>query len=122
MLNLVADILMVAGAIGAGVYCLILSRRLSRFTDLEGGMGGAVAVLSVQVDDLKKALEEARKASNGSVSRLTDMTKRAEESAARLEILLASMHDLPESEPKPGAKPTVTRRRRAACPEEQEAA
>ncbi len=121
MLNLIADILMAAGSIGAGIYCLVLSRRLSRFTDLEGGMGGAVAVLSVQVDDLTKALSEARRASAGSVSQLTELTRRAEESAAKLEILLASMHDLPEPGDAAG-KPRVSRRRRPARSEEQEAA
>lgn len=121
MINLIADILMAAGAIGAGVYCLVLSRRLSRFTDLESGMGGAVAVLSVQVDDLTKALAEARKASTGSVSQLTEMTRRAEDSAARLEILLASMHDLPDPG-EAGERPRVSRRRRPARSEEQEAA
>nr|WP_074258259.1 hypothetical protein [Vannielia litorea] len=121
-MNLIADVLLAAGAIGAGLYCLVLSRRLSRFTDLESGMGGAVAVLSVQVDDLTRALEEARKASRGSLSQLTDLTKRAEDSAARLEILLASMHDLPDTAAQPSARPTVTRRRRAARSEEQEAA
>ncbi|MFY0634223.1 MAG: hypothetical protein JXQ91_10445 [Vannielia sp.] len=121
MLDVIADILMTAGALGAGIYCLILSRRLSRFTDLQGGMGGAVAVLSVQVDDLKKALEAARAASTGSVDELTRLTERAEDSADKLEILLATMHDLPEPG-QTGPRPTVTRRRRTARNDEQEAA
>ena len=121
MINLIADILLAAGAIGAAAYCLVLSRRLSRFTDLESGMGGAVAVLSVQVDDLTKTLAGARQASVGSVAQLSELTKRAEKSASRLEILLASMHDLPE----PGevtSRPKVSRRRRSARGESQEAA
>ena len=43
-MEMVADILLVAGALGAGFYCYILARRLSRFNDLENGVGGAVAV------------------------------------------------------------------------------
>ena len=50
-MDVIADILLVAGALGAGFYCYILARRLSRFNDLENGVGGAVAVLSAQVDD-----------------------------------------------------------------------
>ena len=50
-MDLIADILLVAGALGAGFYCFILGRRLNRFNDLENGVGGAVAVLSAQVDD-----------------------------------------------------------------------
>ena len=120
-MTLIADILLAAGAMGAGLYCLVLSRRLSRFTGLEKGMGGAVAVLSAQVDDLTRALEEARKASRGSVAQLDELNTRAEEAASRLEILLASMHDLPE----PGwseGKARVTRRRRDRRSEAQEAA
>lgn len=48
-----ADILLVAAASGAGIYCFVLSRRLTRLNDLENGFGSAVAVLSAQVDDLR---------------------------------------------------------------------
>ena len=57
---MIADVLMVAGALGAGLYCYVLARRLRQFTDLEKGVGGAVAVLSVQVDDLTKVLAQAQ--------------------------------------------------------------
>lgn len=60
-MDLVADILLVAGALGAGLYCFVLARRLSRFTDLENGVGAAVAVLSAQVTDLQNALDSAQK-------------------------------------------------------------
>jgi len=69
-MNQIADILLVAGALGAGFYCFILARRLSRFNDLENGVGGAVAVLSAQVDDLTRALAAAR---NRASSRLVAM-------------------------------------------------
>ena len=59
-------------------------------------MGGAIAVLSVQVDDMTKALDKARAAATGSASSLEGLTARAEAVAARIELLLASMHDLPE--------------------------
>lgn len=95
-MNLISDILLLAAALGAGIYCLVLSRRLSRFNDLEKGVGGAVAVLSVQVDDMTKTLERAQAAATTSVSTLDDLTERAETAAKRLELLVASMHDLPE--------------------------
>ncbi|MHA6264147.1 hypothetical protein ACXYMO_13160 [Arenibacterium sp. CAU 1754] len=101
-MELVADILLVAGALGAGFYCFVLARRLNRFNDLEKGVGGAVAVLSAQVDDLTKTLVAAQQASEGSNSVLDDLTERAESVASRLELMMASLHDLPEQErPKP---------------------
>ncbi|MDU9006575.1 hypothetical protein [Sedimentitalea todarodis] len=95
-MELVADIFLVAGALGAGLYCFVLARRLNRFNDLEKGVGGAVAVLSAQVDDLSKTLASARAASDGSNAALEDLTGRAEAVAARLELMMASMHDLPD--------------------------
>ena len=101
MIEMIADILLVAGAIGAGFYCFILARRLSRFNDLEKGIGGAVAVLSAQVDDLTKTLQSAQQIASASTMSLDGLTDRAEGVAKRLEILVASMHDLPGESVKP---------------------
>ncbi|KUJ78883.1 hypothetical protein [Ruegeria profundi] len=109
-MELIADILLVAGALGAGLYCFVLSRRLRRFTDLEKGVGGAVAVLSTQADELKKSLDAARDASDRSGAVLKDLTQRAESVAQRLELMMASMHDVipPEDEPPtPTVSPTA---------------
>lgn len=94
---LIADILLGAGAVGAALYCLVLSRRLSRFTQLESGMGGAIAVLSAQVDDMTRALQAARETAGESSRALGALIDRAEKTAARLEIVLATMHDLPDT-------------------------
>ncbi|MDJ1008261.1 MAG: hypothetical protein QNJ13_10605 [Paracoccaceae bacterium] len=94
-MELIADILLIAGALGAAVYCVVLARRLNRFNDLEKGMGGAIAVLSAQVDDMTKTLEAARQTAGSSTGTLDELTGRAETVAQRLELLVASMHDLP---------------------------
>jgi hypothetical protein len=104
-MDLIADILLVAGALGAGFYCIILARRLNRFTDLEKGVGGAIAVLSAQVDDMTKTLTRAQHTAAGSAVELTELTARAESVAKRMELLIASMHDLPEPEPVRAAAP-----------------
>ena len=95
----IADILLVAGALGAALYCFVLARRLRRFTDLEHGVGGAVAVLSAQVDDLTKTLIRAQATAKGSVETLAQVNQRAEAAASRLELLVAAMHDLPDPAP-----------------------
>lgn len=95
-MNLISDILLSAGAFGAAIYCMVLAARLKKFTTLENGMGGAIAVLSVQVDDMTKALDKARMAATSSAVGLESQTARAEAVVARIELLLASMHDLPE--------------------------
>jgi hypothetical protein len=95
-MDLIADILLMAGSFGAAVYCYVLSTRLKRFTTLESGMGGAIAVLSAQVDDMTIALDKARGAANGSAESLEALTARGEAVARKLELLVASLHDLPD--------------------------
>ena len=104
-MDLIADIFLVAGSVGAAVYCWVLSARLKRFTTLESGMGGAIAVLSAQVDDMTAALEKARGAANGSAEGLEALTVRGEAVARKLELLVASLHDLPEPAAREGASP-----------------
>ena len=109
-MTLIADILLVAGALGAAFYCMILSRRLSQFNNLEKGVGGAVAVLSVQVDDMTKTLKGAQETAAESTVSLEGLTSKAEDVAKRLELLMASMHDLPDARPTsvaPTSKPTA---------------
>lgn len=110
-MEMIADILLIAGALGAGFYCFILARRLTKFTDLENGVGGAVAVLSAQVDDLSKTLNHAQHSAGTSSKSLGELTERAEDVARRLELLVASMHDLPQGSnsptPMPSAQPTA---------------
>ena len=94
-MGFVADILLIAAALGATFYCFVLSRRLSRFTDLEQGVGGAIATLSSQVDDMTKTLKSAQGSASASANSLGELTGKAEDAARRLELLVASMHDLP---------------------------
>ena len=100
-MSMIADILLVAAAIGATFYCVVLSRRLNRFNDLEKGVGGAIAVLSAQVDDMTRTLQSAQGAALASAGSLGDLTGRAEDAARRLELLVASMHDLPGASTSP---------------------
>lgn len=103
-----SDLLLAAGAFGAAAFCLVLSRRLKALTALDSGMGAAIAVLSAQVDDLTRALKAAQEVAQGTSGRLAAQTERAEAAARRLELLVAALHDLPESAP--AARPTAPAR------------
>ena len=104
-MDVIADILLAAGALGAGLYCFVLGRRLNRFNDLEKGVGGAVAVLSAQVDDLTRTLAAAQSTAGSSAATLSELTTRAEDTSRRLELQMASLHDIPEP---PETKPKAT--------------
>lgn len=95
-MQLISDILLALAALGAGLYCFVLARRLKRFNQLENGMGGAIAVLSAQVDDMTRAIDRARETAVTSERQLAALTERAEKGAEKLELLLASLHDLPD--------------------------
>lgn len=97
-MTLIADILLVAGALGATFYCFILSRRLGKFNNLENGVGGAIAVLSAQVDDMTKTLESAQNTASASTENLENLTIKAQDVAKQLELMMASMHDLPKAQ------------------------
>lgn len=107
-MTLIADALLIAGALGATLYCIVLARKLNKFNDLEKGVGGAVAVMSAQVDDMTKTLTQAEAEAKRSAADLEAATGRAEAAVTRLELLLASLHDLPEqpsTQPSPAPVP-----------------
>lgn len=108
-MDMVSDVLLGAGAFGAALYCHILSGRLKRFNALESGMGGAIAVLSAQVDDMTRALHAAQRQAQRSSEGLDALVSRGEAAAGKLELMLASLHDLPEEGE--GRKLRVVRRR-----------
>jgi outer membrane murein-binding lipoprotein Lpp len=121
-MELIADILLGAGALGVAVYCHVLSRRLRAFNQLENGIGGAVAVLSAQVDDLTRTLTQARQAAQESSTSLAEKTERAEKAAAKLELMLATLHDLPEESGAGAERRRFVRRRSALRDDAGEAA
>lgn len=95
-LSLLADALMIAASAGAGGYCLILSRRLSRLTSFDTGIGGAIAVLSAQVDEMKTALTKAKDGSDAAGTELGGLVRQAREISSELELMIAACHDFAE--------------------------
>lgn len=110
-MTIAADILIAIAALGAAVYCMILSRRLNRFRQLEGDMGTAIAVLSAQVDELTQALKRAQESASASAGHLSRLTEHADAGAKRLELVLASLHDIPLAGQAPSARHRAVRRR-----------
>ena len=95
-IGLVADLLMVAASLGAAIYCMVLSRRLSRLSSFDKGIGGAIAVMSQQVDEMKSALSEARSGTDGAGHQLQSLVSQAREISGELELMIAACHDFAE--------------------------
>ncbi len=96
LMNYGADILVIFASLGAMCYCIILSRRLNRLTSFDKGLGGAIAVMSSQVDEMKAALHEAKAGSDGAGKQLHDLVHQAREISAELEMMIAACHDFAE--------------------------
>jgi hypothetical protein len=105
-----ADLLIAAGAIGLAVFCFVLSRRLKALGRLDSGIGGAIAVLAAQVDDLTRALKAAQATARATASQLESQTERADTACRQLELLMASLHDLP---PPRSERPTAQAARKS---------
>jgi chromosome segregation ATPase len=118
-MEMIADGLLIAGALGAALYCRALGQRLNRLKDLDSGLGAAIAALSRQVDELREQLASARSMTGDQTRELVQLTARAEMAAGRLELLLASLHEGGGRKAGQGAK--VAERRAALRAAETEA-
>ncbi len=92
-MGLIADVLLIAGALGAALYCMILARRIKSLSRLDTGLGGAISALSKQVDEIQASVKTATQASGASMKDLMEVTGRAEIAAGRLELLLSTVHE-----------------------------
>lgn len=97
MIDLIADALLLGGALSACLYCFVLSRRLKKLASFESGLGGAIAVLSTQVDDMQRVLKETEATAGEASSQLRDLVQEAEDVAGNLDVLLASLSDIPDA-------------------------
>ena len=78
-MELIADGLLIATAMTAGLYCLVLSRRLRQLTDSGDGIGSQIDALDQALRETRAALTETREG----VSELRGSTKAAFEQLAR---------------------------------------
>lgn len=94
-MTFISDILLVFAAMAACFYCYVLAKRLRKLSDLDKGVGGAIALLAIQVDELTRALKSSEKAAQDAANLLENKAQQADLAAQRLELLIASLHDLP---------------------------
>lgn len=92
-------------SLGLAVFCVILARRLRRLNDLETGLGGAIAVMAVEVDRLERAIRTARDEATRASEALADEIVTARQERAiwdlRQKIAVAAGPD-------PAASPAAT--------------
>ncbi len=132
-MELIADGVLILAATVAGLYCMVLSRRLHSLTQMESGLGKAITSMSTQVDEMQDALSKAKSSTEERATALSGQLVAAEEIAQRLEKLLRAAEELeeqskqrapvesPQAKQSPFKTATLRRRPRAAPAEEDEA-
>ena len=132
-MELIADGVLVLAATVAGLYCLVLSRRLHSLTQMESGLGKAITGLSAQVDEMEDALSKAKSSTEERAVALGAQIAAAEEAAQRLERLLEAAENIEipsekkaepdQAEVEPAAfKVSKLRRKPRSAPEEEDEA
>ncbi|MHA1530317.1 MAG: hypothetical protein ACTSVG_14950 [Alphaproteobacteria bacterium] len=91
-MELIADGLLIATAMTAGLYCLVLSRRLRRLTDSGNSIGPQIEALDRALGDTRAALAETREgvlelrsSTKTAFDELTRETARGKETADLIE-------------------------------------
>jgi len=92
-MTFIADILLLVAAFAAAFYCRVLAVRLKRLSNTDRGLGGAITGLSVQVDEMESTLKAVAETADRRAAELSHLTKKAEKTTRRLELLLASLHE-----------------------------
>ncbi|MEM7546938.1 MAG: hypothetical protein AAF367_15525 [Pseudomonadota bacterium] len=77
-MELISDGLLILAAVTASLYCLVLSRRLRRLSQMDGGLGQMIGQLSAQVDEMQAALGAMKKTTEASAVSLTKQTREAD--------------------------------------------
>ncbi len=91
-MELIADGLLIATAMTAGLYCLVLSKRLRRLTESGNGIGPQIEALDQAMGDTRSALAETRDgvsevrlSTKAAIAQLARETARGEEMAELIE-------------------------------------
>ncbi len=106
-MDLIADALLLAGAVTAALYCWVLSKRVKGLNNLDSGLGSAIAALSTQVNDMQAALKATQAVTGSSITEMEELAERAERAAGQLKLMLATVQeekDTADHQPSPVRK------------------
>ncbi|MEO1549435.1 MAG: hypothetical protein AAFR93_03265 [Pseudomonadota bacterium] len=84
-MELMADGLLMVAAGVAALYCWILSRRLQALKDTKQGLGGAIAGLSHQVEEIQRTLDQSKAHATAEAERLARLVEQAQAVATQVD-------------------------------------
>lgn len=92
-MELITDGLLFIATMVAALYCLVLSRRLRRLTDMDAGVGEAITAMSTRVDEMNNALTSSQKSTQKAVADLDTRLAAAKAVLTKLEAATSSSQD-----------------------------
>lgn len=98
-MSLIADGLMIVAGLTAGLYCLVLSRRLRQLSDSGQGIGAQIRALTEAIAETRAAVGEARRGADDSAARLGREIRKAEGMVAELRAVIAAAESAPKAAP-----------------------
>ena len=85
---LITDGLLIATCLTAALYCIILSRRLSRFSDTKSGIGQQISQLNAILEETRANISESQKGAKSVAERLARDLASANKSSQDLGALI----------------------------------
>lgn len=92
-MELIADGLLFIATMVAALYCLVLSRRLRRLTNMDAGVGEAITAMSTRVDEMNNALTSSQKSTQKAVADLDTRLAAAKAVLTKLEAATSASRD-----------------------------
>ena len=93
-MSLIADGLLIATGLTAGVYCFVLSRRLKAFASTESGVGQQIHQLNISLEETRSALKDAQAGAEKQAAALARDIVLARKLSTQLTNLIASAEEL----------------------------
>lgn len=90
----IIDFLLLAASGAACFYCVILSRRLKALTNAEDGFQTGIAALSQSAEDMQSALAETKDGANETAARLEALLAETNKRIPELQDLIQQISDL----------------------------
>ena len=108
-MSLIADGILILTCLTTAVYCYILSRRLTRLSNTDEGIGQQIAQLNGALEETHGAVKEIRTNSKAASEKLAREVAAARKTAKQLSRLLAEsqkqVHRSYQAEPAPAMSP-----------------
>lgn len=100
-MSLISDLLLLSATIAAFLYCFILSVKMKRLREKEAQYSVALNKVTSQVDRFVNQIECAKNTLKNVEHEFNSRIEKGASLSRRLELLIASLHDIPEFDNEP---------------------